>query len=98
MEERYPAVLLLEDGTIFHGKATGKKGITTGEIAFNTGMTGYQEVFTDPSYYGQILIMNTPHIGNYGVHEDESESNSIKLAGLITKKFSEIYSRPSASG
>lgn len=98
MEERNPAVLLLEDGTIFHGKATGKKGITTGEIAFNTGMTGYQEVFTDPSYYGQILIMNTPHIGNYGVHEDESESNSIKLAGLITKKFSEIYSRPSASG
>ncbi|MFN5415836.1 MAG: glutamine-hydrolyzing carbamoyl-phosphate synthase small subunit [Flavobacteriia bacterium] len=98
MEERYPAVLLLEDGTIFHGKATGKKGITTGEIAFNTGMTGYQEVFTDPSYYGQILIMNTPHIGNYGVHEDESESNSIKLAGLITKKFSEIYSRPSANG
>lgn len=98
MEERNPAVLLLEDGTVYHGQATGKKGITTGEIAFNTGMTGYQEVFTDPSYFGQILIMNTPHIGNYGVHEVECESNSIKLAGLITKKFSEIYSRPSASG
>lgn len=97
MDERFPAILLLADGTIFHGKATGKKGITTGEIAFNTGMTGYQEVFTDPSYFGQILIMNTPHIGNYGVHTDETESNSIKLSGLITKKFSEIYSRTSAS-
>lgn len=98
MEERVPAVLILEDGTVFQGKATGKIGTTTGEIAFNTGMTGYQEVFTDPSYFGQILIMNTPHIGNYGVHSDETESDSIKLAGLVTKKFSEIYSRPSASG
>ncbi|MES2589043.1 MAG: glutamine-hydrolyzing carbamoyl-phosphate synthase small subunit [Bacteroidota bacterium] len=97
MEERNPAILLLEDGTIFHGKATGKKGITTGEIAFNTGMTGYQEVFTDPSYVGQILIMNTPHIGNYGIHKDEQESDKIQIAGLITKKFSEVYSRPSAS-
>ncbi len=98
MEERFPAILLLEDGTIFYGKATGKKGITTGEIAFNTGMTGYQEVFTDPSYFGQILIMNTPHIGNYGVHSEELESETIKLSGLVTKKFSEIFSRPSASG
>ncbi|MGV3631436.1 MAG: glutamine-hydrolyzing carbamoyl-phosphate synthase small subunit [Bacteroidota bacterium] len=98
MEERFPAILLLEDGTVFQGKATGKKGITTGEIAFNTGMTGYQEVFTDPSYFGQILIMNTPHIGNYGVHSDERESETIKLSGLVTKKFSEIFSRPSASG
>jgi carbamoyl-phosphate synthase small subunit len=98
MEERFPAILLLADGTVFHGKATGKKGITTGEIAFNTGMTGYQEVFTDPSYFGQILIMNTPHIGNYGVHPDENESESIKLAGLVTKKFSEVYSRTAASG
>lgn len=97
MEERNPAVLLLEDGTVFYGQATGKKGLTSGEIAFNTGMTGYQEVFTDPSYFGQILIMNTPHIGNYGIHAKESESSSIKIAGLITKKFSEIYSRPSAS-
>lgn len=98
MEERFPAILLLEDGTVFHGRATGKKGMTTGEIAFNTGMTGYQEVFTDPSYFGQILIMNTPHIGNYGVHSDELESDTIKLSGLVTKKFSEIFSRPSASG
>jgi carbamoyl-phosphate synthase small subunit len=98
MEEKTPAVLLLEDGTMFEGIATGKVGTTTGEIAFNTGMTGYQEVFTDPSYLGQILIMNTSHIGNYGVHADEVESDSIKIAGLVTKRFSEGYSRPSASG
>lgn len=91
-----PAVLVLEDGTVFHGKAVGKIGITTGEIAFNTGMTGYQEVFTDPSYYKQILIMTTAHIGNYGVHPDEEESDSMKIAGLVTKKFSNGYSRASA--
>jgi carbamoyl-phosphate synthase small subunit len=95
MEEHKPAVLVLEDGTVFHGKATGKIGTTAGEIAFNTGMTGYQEVFTDPSYYGQILIMTTSHIGNYGVHSDETESGSVKIAGLVTKKFAEVYSRPS---
>jgi carbamoyl-phosphate synthase small subunit len=61
-------------------------------------MTGYQEVFTDPSYYGQILIMNTSHIGNYGIHTDERESDSIKIAGLITKKFSNGFSRASAKG
>ncbi len=98
MSENKNAVLVLEDGTIFNGNAIGKIGTTTGEIAFNTGMTGYQEVFTDPSYYGQILIMNTPHIGNYGVHQNEKESESIKIAGLITKKFSDGYSRTSAEG
>jgi len=98
MEERKPAVLVLADGTVFEGVAIGKIGTTTGEIAFNTGMTGYQEVFTDPSYFGQILIMTTSHIGNYGVHSEEVESDSIKIAGLVTKKFSEIYSRPSATG
>lgn len=97
MEERKPAVLVLEDGTVFHGKATGKIGTTTGEIAFNTGMTGYQEVFTDPSYFGQILIMTTAHIGNYGVHPEEKESSSVKIAGLVTKKFAEIYSRVSGN-
>lgn len=98
MEGRKPAVLLLEDGTQFNGLAIGKIGTTAGEIAFNTGMTGYQEVFTDPSYFGQILIMNTVHIGNYGVHPDEVESEGIKIAGLITKKFSEVASRASANG
>lgn len=97
MAERQKALLVLEDGTIYQGLATGKIGTTTGEIAFNTGMTGYQEVFTDPSYYGQILIMTTAHIGNYGVHPDEVESEGMKIAGLVTKKFAETYSRPSAS-
>ena len=96
MEDKKTAILLLEDGTVFKGLAIGKIGTTTGEIAFNTGMTGYQEVFTDPSYYGQVLIMNTAHIGNYGTHKDENESDGMKIAGLIVKKFSDGYSRPSA--
>lgn len=96
--DKNPAVLVLEDGTVYKGQAIGKIGTTTGEIAFNTGMTGYQEVFTDPSYYKQILIMTTAHIGNYGVHKDEVESDSIKIAGLVTKKFSPNFSRTAASG
>lgn len=98
MENRKPAVLVLADGTVFQGVSIGKIGTTTGEIAFNTGMTGYQEVFTDPSYFGQILIMTTAHIGNYGAHPEEVESNSMKISGLVVKKFSEIFSRPSANG
>lgn len=96
MTERSPAVLVLEDGTVFHGKAIGKKGRTTGELAFNTGMTGYQEVFTDPSYLEQLIIMTTAHIGNYGTNEGEVESDHMQCAGVIIKKFSEIYSRISA--
>lgn len=91
------AKLVLEDGTVFHGTAAGLIGTTTGEIAFNTGMTGYQEVFTDPSYYGQVLIMNTAHIGNYGTCEEEVESGGMKIKGMIIKKFSENYSRPRAN-
>lgn len=98
MEERKPAVLVLADGTVYQGVAIGHTGTTSGEIAFNTGMTGYQEVFTDPSYYGQLLIMTTAHIGNYGVHADEIESDGMKISGLVTKKFSEGFSRPSAEG
>ena len=97
MEDKKAAVLLLEDGTMFQGVSIGKVGTTTGEIAFNTGMTGYQEVFTDPSYYGQVLVMNTAHIGNYGTHELEVESDGMKIAGLVVKKFSDGYSRPSAN-
>jgi len=94
MVNRIDSTLLLEDGTMFQGYAIGKIGTTTGEIAFNTGMTGYQEVFTDPSYFGQILIMNTAHIGNYGVHQDEIESDSMKISGLIVKKiFRRVFSR-----
>ncbi len=92
------AVLLLEDGTFFEGKAIGKIGTTTGEICFNTGMTGYQEIFTDPSYFGQIIVMTNDHIGNYGVHKEEVESDSIKISGLVCKKFSPNYSRKNGSG
>lgn len=98
MDTIQAAVLILEDGTVFNGKAIGKIGTTGGEIAFNTGMTGYQEVFTDPSYLGQILIMTTSHIGNYGVNSEEIESDSIKIAGLVTKKFSIGFSRTAANG
>lgn len=82
-----PAVLVLQDGTVFHGKSLGKTGTTTGEICFNTGMTGYQEIFTDPSYFGQIIIMTNNHIGNYGVKEDEVQSKSVKIAGMICKRY-----------
>ncbi|MEP0674882.1 MAG: carbamoyl-phosphate synthase domain-containing protein, partial [Nonlabens ulvanivorans] len=88
------AVILLADGTIFHGKAIGEGGTATGEICFNTGMSGYQEVFTDPSYTGQIMVTTNAHIGNYGVTNDDAESNSVKIAGLICKNFSEEFSRP----
>ncbi len=87
---------MLEDGTVFHGKAAGHIGTTTGEICFNTGMSGYQEVFTDPSYFGQILVATNVHIGNYGIKNTEVESDSIKIAGLVCKKFSETYSRAAA--
>ena len=88
-----PAILLLKDGTIFHGHAFGKIGTTTGEICFNTGMTGYQEVFTDPSYFGQVLIMNNVHIGNYGVTAMDVESDSVKVKGVIGRNLEEQYSR-----
>ena len=87
------AILLLQDGTIFYGKANGVDGIATGELCFNTGMTGYQEVFTDPSYYGQLMITTNAHIGNYGVKNDEVESESMKIAGLICKNFNNGFSR-----
>ncbi|HBK89168.1 MAG TPA: carbamoyl phosphate synthase small subunit, partial [Cytophagales bacterium] len=79
----HKAYLLLQDGLLLEGVAIGKIGTTGGEICFNTGMTGYQEVFTDPSYFGQILIMNTVHIGNYGVKDEDVESGSVKISGLI---------------
>ncbi len=91
-----PAILLLEDGTIFKGKSAGKIGTTVGEICFNTGMTGYQEVFTDPSYYGQLLVTTNVHIGNYGTKDQDTESESIKIAGLICRNFTVNYSRPIA--
>ncbi|MCF6295008.1 MAG: glutamine-hydrolyzing carbamoyl-phosphate synthase small subunit [Flavobacteriaceae bacterium] len=95
---RKKAIILLADGTIFYGKAIGKEGTAFGEVCFNTGMTGYQEIFTDPSYFGQLMVATNAHIGNYGVNENEVESDSIKISGLICKNFSYNYSREDASG
>jgi len=91
------AILLLEDGTVFHGKSAGKSGTATGEICFNTGMTGYQEIFTDPSYFGQILVATNVHIGNYGTKTDEVESERVKIAGFVCRNFNFNYSRPQAN-
>jgi carbamoyl-phosphate synthase small subunit len=92
-----PAVLVLEDGMVFYGRSFGKIGTTSGELCFNTGMTGYQEVFTDPSYYGQVLIMNNVHTGNYGVKPDDVESETVKIKGLIGRNLEEKYSRMMAT-
>jgi carbamoyl-phosphate synthase small subunit len=90
------AILLLADGTVYEGKAAGKIGTTIGEICFNTGMTGYQEIFTDPSYYGQLLVATNAHIGNYGTVDKDTESDGVKIAGLICKNFTVPFSRHQA--
>lgn len=92
-----PAVLVLEDGMVYHGRSFGKIGSTSGELCFNTGMTGYQEVFTDPSYFGQVLIMNNVHTGNYGVKPGDVESKSVKIKGLIGRNLEERFSRIQAT-
>jgi len=92
-----PATLFLADGTLIQGRSFGKEGTITGEICFNTGMTGYQEVFTDPSYYGQVLIMNNVHIGNYGVRPTDVESAGVKVRGIIGRNLEEQYSRQLAT-
>ena len=95
--ERSPAFLVLEDGSVFKGKAIGHVGTTGGEICFNTGMTGYQEIFSDPSYSGQIMVTTNAHIGNYGTLPADNESASIKIAGLVCKNFNNTdFSRPLA--
>lgn len=96
--KKHKAIILLSDGTIFHGKAIGKKGTAFGEVCFNTGATGYQEVITDPSYFGQLMVATSSHIGSYGIHKDEIESDAIQIAGLICKNFSYSYSRAAADG
>lgn len=93
LSQTTPAILILADGTVFNGTAFGKTGTATGEICFNTGMTGYQEVFTDPSYYGQVLIMNNVHIGNYGVKAADVESDSVKVKAVIGRNLEDKYSR-----
>ncbi len=92
------AVLILEDGTYFIGDSIGKKGTSGGEICFNTGMTGYQEIYTDPSYYGQIIVNTTSHIGNYGVHVEEKESIKPTISGIVVNDYSIIHSRAQSNG
>ncbi len=90
---RKQAILLLADGTIFYGKSIGIEGTVFGEVCFNTGMTVYQEIFTDPSYYGQIMVASNAHIGNYGTNEEEVEADRIMISGLVCKNFSFNHSR-----
>jgi len=93
---RDKAYLLLEDGFLIEGKSIGKRGTSGGEICFNTGMTGYQEIYTDPSYYGQIIVNTTAHIGNYGTVDEEQESSSPKISGIVVNEFSDEFSRKTA--
>ena len=95
-ETRKKAILILKDGTMFEGKSVGIDGTAVGEICFNTGTTGYQEIFTDPSYFGQLMVTTNAHIGNYGVNAEEEESEGIKIAGLVCRNFSFDYSRINA--
>jgi carbamoyl-phosphate synthase small subunit len=86
------AILALADGTVFEGKALGYEGDTCGEVVFNTAMTGYQEVLTDPSYKGQIVTMTCPHIGNYGLTPEDEESRRVWAEGFIIKESSGLAS------
>ncbi|MCH3880807.1 MULTISPECIES: glutamine-hydrolyzing carbamoyl-phosphate synthase small subunit [Tenacibaculum] len=97
-QSRKKALVLLADGTIFYGKSVGIEGTSTGEICFNTGMTGYQEIFTDPSYFGQLMVTTNAHIGNYGINNNEVESDGIKISGLICRNFSFTHSRVDSDG
>ncbi|MBK8885942.1 MAG: glutamine-hydrolyzing carbamoyl-phosphate synthase small subunit [Saprospiraceae bacterium] len=87
------AVVLFEDGSFYEGSAAGIIGTTTGEVCFNTGMTGYQEIFTDPSYYGQVLVTTNVHIGNYGTKLSDDESEKVQISGLICRNFTNEFSR-----
>jgi carbamoyl-phosphate synthase small subunit len=92
------AVLLLKNGEIFHGRNFGFRGETAGEVVFNTSMTGYQEILTDPSYNGQIITMTYPLIGNYGVNDENVESSKIQAAGLVVREVSKLDSNWSSRG
>ncbi len=95
--QNQPAYLLLEDGSFFKGYGAGMKGTIGGEICFNTSMTGYQEIYTDPSYFGQIMVNTNVHIGNYGVMSNESESDKVQIRGLVCRNFSTQLSRHMAT-
>ena len=90
--KKYKALVMLEDGTYFWGYSFTGRGETFGEVVFNTGMTGYQEILTDPSYYGQIVTMTYPLIGNYGINKEDIESDKIYVAGFIVKEYQSFYS------
>lgn len=92
MDKNTKAKLLLEDGTLFSGYGFGSEGTTIGEVVFNTGMTGYQEILTDPSYKGQMVTMTYPHIGNYGINDEDIESVKPQVEALIVRELSEIPS------
>ena len=91
------AYLILEDGTEFAGTSFGAELESLGEVVFNTSMSGYQEVLTDPSYSGQIVAMTYPMIGNYGVNDEDVESERIQVAGFVVKEYSKTYSNFRAS-
>jgi carbamoyl-phosphate synthase small subunit len=97
-EKSAPAILALQDGTFVHGKSVGHTGTTGGELCFNTSMIGYQEIFTDPSYFGQLMMMTYPHIGNYGVTAQDDESRKPMVAGVIVRAFSHEFSNLTADG
>ena len=92
MNKERQAILLLEDGREFHGSSFGYEGETVGEVCFNTGMSGYQEILTDPSYCKQIVTMTAPHIGNYGINKEDIESDRIQVSGFIIKEESDVPS------
>src|SRR3954447_17082751 len=92
------AKLALEDGTVFTGRAFGARGEVDGEVVFNTSMTGYQEILTDPSYHGQIVAMTYPQIGNYGVNPEDAESGRPWVRGFVVRELSHRVSNPRASG
>ena len=81
-----PARLALEDGTVLHGRGFGAETDSVGELVFNTSMTGYQEILTDPSYRGQTVLLTQPHIGNYGVNSEDEESTKVWTSGLIVRE------------
>jgi carbamoyl-phosphate synthase small subunit len=95
-QESDPAKLVLEDGTIVQGEAIGTRGLTGGELCFNTSMTGYQEIMTDPSYYGQLMMMTYPHIGNYGASDIDKEAEEPMVAGFIVRSFTHRHSNRQA--
>src|SRR3954453_22200647 len=92
------AKLALEDGSVFTGRAFGARGEVDGEVVFNTSMTGYQEILTDPSYHGQIVAMTYPLIGNYGINADDCESRRPWVRGFVVRELSRLFSNHRASG